>query len=156
MSSKSYRREMGRWVDQAERLRADEETSQQCRNQETSQQMSTTLPQTSAARKEYPVFRGVIRYFPAAIAGAARVSKAGNDKHNPGQEMHHARGKSMDHGDCIQRHLMESEVDCGGGFGIDPDDGLPHVDKLVWRAMAYAQEWHEAHDGAPLPPGAKL
>jgi hypothetical protein len=40
---------MGRWVDQAERLRADEETSQQCRNQETSQQMSVDATLTTRA-----------------------------------------------------------------------------------------------------------
>jgi hypothetical protein len=49
VSSKSYRRDMGRWVDQAERLRADEETSQQCRNQETSQQMSVDATLTTRA-----------------------------------------------------------------------------------------------------------
>jgi hypothetical protein len=118
-------------------------------------QRTATLPVESESRKLIAIFRGFLRYFPAAIAGAAKVSRLGNDKHNPGQEMHHARGKSNDHGDCIVRHLMDHEVDAGAGIGIDPEDNLPHVDKLLWRAAALSQEWHEKHDGAPLPPGAK-
>ena len=81
----------------------------------------TTLPTGSAARKDVPLARGVLDYFPAALAEVARVSKAGNDKHNPGQDMHHARGKSTDHADCLLRHL----VDRGK---VDPEKiGRAHV-----------------------------
>jgi hypothetical protein len=100
------------------------------------------LPSDSATRKGIPLARGVLDYFPAALAEVARVSKAGNDKHNPGEEMHHARGKSMDHADCIIRHL----VDRGH---IDPDDGMRHSAKVAWRALALLQEELEA-EGAPL------
>lgn len=111
----------------------------------------TTLPEDSAERKEVPVFRGIVRYFPAALAAAARVSKVGNDKHNPGEEMHHARGKSNDHADCIVRHL----IDLAERGGYD-EQGLPQVGYIVWRAMALAQEWLEENEGAPLAPAAKL
>ena len=57
---------------------------------------SNTLPTDSNARKDYPLFRGLLRYFPAALGGISKTSKLGNDKHNPGEEMHHARGKSVD------------------------------------------------------------
>jgi hypothetical protein len=116
---------------------------------------ATTLPQDSAARKDVPLFRGLLKYFPAALAGAARVSKIGNDKHNPGQEMHHARGKSNDHADCILRHMMDMSEDFGAGNGRD-EAGIPQVDYIVWRACAMAQEWHEMNDGAPVAPAAVL
>lgn len=112
----------------------------------------STLPTDHAARKAVPLWRGCLAYFPAALAGVARVSKKGNDQHNPGSELHHARGKSTDHADCIVRHLIDTHT----GDGIDHEDGTPHVDKLVWRALALSQEWHEKHDGAPLAPGARL
>ena len=110
----------------------------------------TTLGDSSAERKQFPLFRGVLRYFPAALAGCARVSRIGNDKHNPGEEMHHSRLKSGDHADCILRHL----IDLGERGGVD-EDGVPQVDYIVWRACALSQEWYEQNRGAPLAPGAK-
>jgi hypothetical protein len=117
-----------------------------------------TLPTDSAARKEYPLYRGCFQYFPAALAGVSRISKLGNDKHNPGQEMHHARGKSTDHGDCILRHLLDlSEL--LAGYKIEPrlDTAQQIKDEassLAWRALALSQELHERF-GAPMAPGAK-
>jgi hypothetical protein len=107
------------------------------------------LPTGSKERKDVPLVRGCVDYFPAALAYVARVSKAGNDKHNPGEEMHHARGKSSDHADCIARHL----VDRGA---IDPEDGLRHSGKVAWRALAMLQEELEAAGEAPLARGARL
>lgn len=110
-----------------------------------------TLPRDSATRKEYPIYSGVIRYFPAALAEVARVSKIGNDKHNQGQEMHHARGKSLDHADCQVRHMIDA-AEAGGRDA----DGVPELAYKAWRALAELQEWLEKNDGAPLAPGAKL
>ncbi len=109
----------------------------------------TTLPDDSAARKEIPIAEGVLRYFPAALAAVAKVSKAGNDKHN-GKDtpLHHSRGKSMDHADCILRHMMdmvERPID---------KDGIPEVAYLAWRALALCQQWCEDNEGAPLAPNA--
>ncbi len=109
---------------------------------------SQSLPTESKARKDLPITRGVLDYFPAALAEVAKISKAGNDKHNPGQEMHHARGKSNDHADCIVRHLMDRGT-------VDPDDNCRHSAKVAWRALALLQEELEAA-GAPLARGAKL
>jgi len=116
-----------------------------------------TLPTDSAKRKEYPLFRGCLRYFPAALAGVAKISKLGNDKHNLGQEMHHARGKSGDHGDCIIRHLVDIEDLLAAkdrGETITDETILSEVSSMVWRALALSQELHEKF-GAPLAPGAK-
>src|ERR1700722_11536324 len=52
---------------------------------------SMTLPTDSNERKTYPVLSGCVKYFPAALAGVAKISKLGNDKHNPGEPLHHAR-----------------------------------------------------------------
>lgn len=111
-----------------------------------------TLPTDSKARKEFPLHRGVLRYFPAALAGVAEVSKLGNDKHNPGEDLYHARGKSMDHGDCILRHLVDTEDLLAAN--ADPKMILHEANQMVWRALAFAQELHETF-GAPLAPGAK-
>lgn len=108
-----------------------------------------SLPADSATRKGIPMAEGLLYYFPAALAAVAAVSKAGNDKHNPGQPMHHARGKSMDHADCIIRHLCDSGT-------IDPEDGLRHTAKVAWRALALLQEELEREEGAPLPRNARL
>ena len=106
-----------------------------------------TLPTDAAERKGIPVVTGLLDYFPAALAEVAKVSRAGNDKHNPGEPMHWARGKSMDQADCIGRHLMER-----GGF--DPETGQRHSAQMAWRALALLQlELEEA--GAPMARGAK-
>lgn len=107
----------------------------------------TTLPVDSQARKDVPLARGVLDYFPAALAAVAALSQAGNDKHNPGEVLHWARGKSMDHADCILRHLIER--------GAVDTDGLSHTVKVAWRALALLQEELEAA-GAPLARGARL
>lgn len=110
-------------------------------------EQSTLLPVDSKERKDIPLATGVFDYFPAALAEVARVSKVGNDKHNPGQPLHHARGKSMDHADCIARHLLERGK-------IDEGTGLRHSGELAWRALALLQEEMEAA-GAPLARGAE-
>lgn len=107
---------------------------------------SVVLPTEPAERKSVPLATGLLDYFPAALAEVARVSKAGNDQHNPGQPMHWARGKSMDHADCVMRHLMDR--------GTLDKDGLRHSAKVAWRALALLQQELEA-DGAPLARGAK-
>jgi hypothetical protein len=86
------------------------------------------LTTNSAARKEAPVYSGVMRYFPKALAAVARLSKIGNDKHNPGEPLHWSREKSSDHGDCIARHQLEA--------GTIDTDGRLHDEKVAWRALA--------------------
>lgn len=118
----------------------------------------TTLPIDSTERKNYPLFRGLLRYFPAALAGVSKTSKLGNDKHNPNEEMHHARGKSGDHGDCILRHLIDTEDLLAAlnrnTSGATSEAVLNEVNQLTWRVLAFSQELHEKF-GAPLAPGAK-
>ena len=113
----------------------------------TDPRVGVALPSGSAVRKTLPMATGVLDYFPAALAEVAKLSRFGNDKHNPGQPMHHSRGKSSDHADCILRHL----VDRGRP---DPDmGGLSHSVAVAWRALALLQEELEA-TGAPMARGA--
>jgi hypothetical protein len=117
----------------------------------------TTLPTDSNDRKNYALFSGCLRYFPAALAGVAKTSKLGNDKHNPGQEMHHARNKSGDHGDCILRHLIDVNdliSAMNRGEAVTKEDILSEISCMAWRALALSQELHEKF-GSPLAPGAK-
>lgn len=104
------------------------------------------LPTDSKARKNIPLTTGVIDYFPAALVAVAEVSRVGNDKHNPGQPLHWARGKSNDQADAIGRHLIERG-------SIDPDTNLRHSAQLAWRALALLQEELELA-GAPLSRGS--
>ena len=79
-------------------------------------------------RKGMPITTGVLDYFPLAMAEVSKVSKAGNDQHNPGQPLHWDKTKSLDHADCIGRHLIDR--------GSRDSDGMRHSAKLVWRALA--------------------
>lgn len=115
--------------------------------------MNLTLPTDSQARKQIPLLTGCLRYFPAALAGVARISKEGNDKHNPGEPLHHAREKSGDHGDCLLRHLVDLQDHLAAGR---KPEALAEADAVCWRALALSQELHEGYAGAPLAPGARL
>lgn len=105
---------------------------------------AVSLSTDSHVRKGTPVYSGLLAYFPLALAEVSRLSKAGNDKHNPGQPLHWSRGKSNDHADCAARHLIEHGT-------VDPDDGHRHSTKLAWRALAILQLELEA---AALPQAA--
>jgi hypothetical protein len=108
----------------------------------------SALPTDSAGRKAVPIASGVLDYFPAALVEVARVSKAGNDKHNPGEALHHARGKSTDHADSLLRHLIDRGK-------VDQETGQRHSAEVAWRALALLQQ--ELEDaGAPLARGARL
>ena len=82
-------------------------------------------------RKEYPIYSGLIKYFPNAIKEIAHVSYKGNEQHNPGEPLHWAKEKSTDEPDALMRHL----TDHASGVVYDTD-GLRHLSKVAWRALA--------------------
>jgi hypothetical protein len=104
------------------------------------------MPTDPTERKDTPVTTGVLDYFPLAIAEVARVSKSGNDQHNPGQPLHWAREKSTDHADSLVRHLMER-----GALDVD---GERHTAKVAWRALALLQTELEDDRAREADPGA--
>lgn len=85
-------------------------------------------------RKDVPLYSGVLAYFPDALKEVAKVSKVGNDQHNPGQPLHWAREKSTDQLDALVRHL----ADHSKGEIFDTD-GERHLAKVAWRALAQLQ-----------------
>ena len=116
----------------------------------------TSLPRDKTLRKQMPLARGVLDYFPEALALVAFVSYVGNQQHNPGQPLHWAKDKSTDHADTILRHAAER-----GGFDEDKVDGrvvhIRHSGKLAWRALANLQiELEEAAKAAGITVGELL
>lgn len=105
------------------------------------------LPTDPAERKQGPIAEGVLDYFLNALFEVAKVSKSGNDQHNPGQPMHWSKGKSNDHANCIIRHLGER--------GSRDTDGMRHSAKLAWRALALLQEELEAERRLNVMPADK-
>lgn len=101
----------------------------------------SVLPTDAAERKAVPLAEGLLYYFPNALAEVARVSRRGNDQHNPGQPMHWAMEKSTDHADCILRHLIDA--------GTTDSDGLRHTAKVAWRALALLETELLAEGAAP-------
>lgn len=123
--------------------------------------MKLTLPTNSEERKNVPLFTGCYAYFPAALAGVAAHSKVSNDRYNPGEPMHHSRGKSSDHADCIARHLsdiadMLAAFERREGKFEDFAPLLSEANALAWRALALSQELHERFNNVPLAPRARL
>ena len=94
-----------------------------------------SLPTDAAARKAIPIYSGFIKYFPDAIAAVAELSRKGNDQHNPGKPLHWDRSKSGDEMDALMRHLLDDAA----GVPVDPD-GVEHLTKTAWRAMAALQK----------------
>lgn len=104
------------------------------------------LPSDAAERKAAPVVAGLLDYFPAALLEVAKVSKIGNDQHNPGQPLHWERGKSGDEADALLRHLFDR--------GTIDTDGVRHSAKVAWRALALLQKELEAEGLAPVSRGS--
>jgi hypothetical protein len=90
-----------------------------------------SLPTDAQARKDVPLSTFIRKYFPDALVELAAMSRAQNDRHNPGSPMHWSRDVSNDHEDCLMRHHMES--------GTIDEDGWRHSIKVAWRALAVAQ-----------------
>ena len=97
---------------------------------------ASTIPDDAAGRKRHPVQSGFLDYFPDAVVAVSHVSYMGNEQHNPGQPLHWSRGKSGDHADALQRHMLNR--------GSYDKDGIRHSAKVAWRALAMLQEEIEA------------
>jgi len=84
------------------------------------------------SRKEYPLYSGVLRYFPDALMEVSRCSYIGNEQHHPGTPLHWDRSKSTDELDALMRHLKDA--------GTLDTDGVRHSAKAAWRALANLQK----------------
>lgn len=104
------------------------------------------IPQGDQERKDAPMHRGLLGYFPAALFEVASHSLESDRKHNPGntQGPTWARGKSSDHEDCIVRHLIDA-----GARSERTKDRKYHLTALAWRALALLQEECECEGATP-------
>ena len=82
-------------------------------------------------RKDYPVYTGVLKYFPDALMELSRVSLQGNKQHHPDKPLHWDKDKSKDHLDALTRHLIDADK--------KDEDGILHLAKVAWRALAALQ-----------------
>lgn len=116
-----------------------------------------SLPSDSEFRKEIPIDSAHHQYFPAAIVAIAAWSRAANEKHNPGQPVHWARGKSVDQNDCIARHSLDlNDAAAAERRGDDTLAAMLEESTCrAWRANAELQLLCE-RIGAPLAPAAVL
>lgn len=95
-------------------------------------EQKVNLPTGAKERKDLPIATGVLDYFPMALAEIAKVSKIGNDQHNPGQPLHWDRSKSTDEADALIRHFLQR--------GTEDTDGALHSAKCAWRALALLEK----------------
>lgn len=101
--------------------------------------VDSILPTEAKARKAVPVYSGVLAYFPLALAEIAKLSRDGNEQHNPGSPLHWDRSKSGDEKDALTRHLLQA--------GTKDTDGHWHDTKVAWRALANLQKLLESKNG---------
>ena len=101
------------------------------------------LPTDAQERKNIPVYSGFIKYFPDAIVEVAKVSKRGNDQHNPGTPLHWDRSKSSDELDALARHLLD-----GATPGLQIDELIEQAAARTWRSLADLQKLCEQRDSA--------
>ncbi len=100
----------------------------------------SNLPTKAEQRKEIPLFRGVLKYFPDALCAVAECSNKGSEQHHKGSPLHWDKSKSFDEGDALLRHLIDS--------GTIDTDGIRHSAKVAWRALALLQREIEGENNS--------
>lgn len=96
------------------------------------------FPEDSGERLGYPMFEGLLNYFPHACAEVARHSQLGNDQHNPGQPLHWAKEKSIGKGNQVVRHLMDGWYSVRQGAR---DTAIRHFAGMCWRALEMLERY---------------
>jgi len=93
------------------------------------------LPEGNKEREEYPLFNGLIGYFPHACAEVAHHSYISNEQHNPGEQMHWAKEKSIGRGDKILRHLAQGLLTKSPMYTPEWHEEVKHLRAQAWRAF---------------------
>jgi len=81
------------------------------------------LPTDSKARKEIPLYTGLFKFFPDALAAVAHRSFIGSKQHHPEDPVWWNRAKSGDELDAMMRHVLDKDWDA-----------------VAWRALANLQK----------------
>ena len=90
--------------------------------------MGTKIKGTAEERKQIPIYRGFIKYFPDAIVEVSKLSVKGNRPHHPEADIFWDKSKSKDELDALMRHLIEEEWAA-----------------VAWRALANLQRECDKH-----------
>lgn len=90
------------------------------------------VPPEAAARKKIPIYSGLIKFFPDALAAVAAASVAGNVQHGFEGDLEWDRDKDYNDLDNLGRHLLDA--------GTLDSDGQRHTAKVVWRGLAALQK----------------
>ena len=107
------------------------------RELERSKQEEEVKDKEKNGRKGMPVYSGVLTYFPDALKEVAKCSLAGQKQHNQGDKLYWDKNKSFDNEDALVRHLIDHSKN-----PVD-DDGILHLAKVAWRALASLQIYLE-------------
>jgi len=99
------------------------EITEYCKRHEWCDEALPVLPEDAVERKQIPVYRGFIKYFPRAIVAVTRMSVEGQQQHNPDGELSWIRSKSADDKDALMRHILDEDWE-----------------KVAWRAMAILEK----------------
>jgi hypothetical protein len=91
-------------------------------NEEWQQKARGVLPEDAQDRKDIPIYRGFIEYFPDAIVEVTKLSVRGSKQHHPDGKVWWDKSKSSDELDALMRHLLEGDWA-----------------SVAWRAMANLQ-----------------
>lgn len=86
--------------------------------------------------KRYPMFEGLLKYFPNALREVSHISLIANEQHHPGEPLFWDKDKSTDEPDALMRHLTE----VAKGNEYDSDE-LLHRGKVAWRALAFLERY---------------
>ena len=86
-------------------------------------------------RKNYPMYSGLLSYFPNALREVSHCSWVGQMQHNPDKPLAWDRSKSGDELDAMLRHL----ADHAKGIEFDTD-GIRHLSKCAWRMLAILEK----------------
>lgn len=87
------------------------------------------LPVDAQERKNTPIYSGVVKYFPRALAAVAQLSWRGNQQHHPDKPLHWDMSKSTDELDALMRHIIDEDWDA-----------------VAWRALAHLERELQARE----------
>jgi hypothetical protein len=98
------------------------------------------MSSSTVAGKKYdagklPTFRGLVSYFPRALAAIASISRYGADKYEvPYEDQNWARVDNAEnrYRDAASRHEFKEVIE---GF-LDPESGEPHLAHRAWNVLA--------------------
>ena len=119
-----------------------------------------TLPTEAQERKKYPMYSGLLNYFPDALAMVAKCSYDGNQQHHPDKPLHWDKSKSYDELDALVRHICEGEWEkvawralanlqrkIDDGYGMETGEVVCEADDSEYRLWANSNRWWCYTDG---------